>query len=115
METPAEEAYSYSLFSELVLLDIRFDKKTIDATGKNVFLHYLKNINPRCLIILRASTVPAKQMQWLATDEQVALVQIVSLTEAALQQWIRAQLQTRKIKHSPEIPELFTNTLKTLC
>ena len=53
-----EEANSYSLFAENRLLDIRFEKKAIDTTGKDVLNQYLKNINPRCLIILQASTVP---------------------------------------------------------
>jgi DNA polymerase-3 subunit delta len=101
-----EEAYSYSLFSELVLLDIRFDKKTIDAAGKDILNQYLKNINPRCLIILQASAVPAKQLQWLVNNEHVTLVQIASLTEAALQQWITTQLQNRKIRHAPHVPSL---------
>ena len=36
-----EEANSYSLFSDCVLLDIRFDKKTIDAIGKRIITSYL--------------------------------------------------------------------------
>lgn len=36
-----EEANSYSLFSETVLLNIFYDKKSIDATGKKFFLNTL--------------------------------------------------------------------------
>ena len=101
-----EEAYSYSLFSELVLLDIRFDKKTIDAAGKSVLSQYLTKTNPRCLIILQASAVPAKQLQWLVNNAHVTVVQVTALTEDALQQWIASQLQIRNIRHASQVPAL---------
>lgn len=100
------EANSYSLFAELVLLDIRFEKKTIDATGKDMLTQYLQHINPRCLIILQASTVPAKQLQWLTTNEHVVLVQIDPLTSAALQRWITTELNDRSIQYAPQVPAL---------
>ena len=101
-----EEANSYSLFSEHVLLDARFEKKTIDATGKAILSKYLQNINPRCLIILRASTIPAKQLQWIANNEHVTVVQAAPLTESALQPWIATQLKQRAIRHAPQVPTL---------
>ena len=101
-----EEANSYSLFSELVLLDIRFDKKTIDSLGKDILNQYLQNINPRCLIILQASTVPAKQLQWLTSNEHVVLVQVDPLSNAALQSWIAMQLTSRSIHYAAQVPTL---------
>ena len=100
------EANNYSLFSEHTLLDIRFDKKTIDATGKDILSQYLQNINPRCLFILQASAVPAKQLQWLSNNEHVVLVQVVPLTDSALQSWICNQLKSRSIPHEPQVPIL---------
>lgn len=101
-----EEANSYSLFAEQVLLDARFDKKTIDAAGKAVLNQYLQNINPRCLIILHASAVPTKQLQWLSNHEHVTLVQASPLTGPALQSWIVTQLQQRSIGYDPQVPAL---------
>lgn len=101
-----EEANSYSLFAQNTLLDIRFDKKTIDATGKNILSQYLQNINPRCLCILQASAVPAKQLQWLTNNKHVVLVQITPLTDTALQHWITNQLKSRSIRHVPQVPTL---------
>ena len=101
-----DEANSYSLFSELILLDIRFDKKTIDPMGKDTLSQYLQSINPRCLIILRTTQVPAKQLQWLQNSENVVLVQITSFTDVALQQWIATQLQSRSIRYVPQVPAL---------
>lgn len=104
--TLQEEANSYSLFAEQVLLDARFDKKTIDAAGKTLLNQYLQNINPRCLIILHASAVPAKQLQWLYNNANVTLVQATPLTGSGLQSWISTQLQRHSIAYEPQIPAL---------
>jgi len=101
-----EEANSYSLFSELVLLDARFDKKTIDSAGKGVLTQYIEHINTRCLIVLRAPNLQARQLQWLSNHQQVLIVQAAPLTAAALKSWIISQLQTRSIRHEPEVPAL---------
>lgn len=101
-----EEAYSYSLFAEQVLLDARFEKKTMDAAGKEILSHYLQDVNPRCVIILRACAVATKQLQWIANNEHVTLVQITPLTDNAIQSWITAQLKQRMIQHAPQVPAL---------
>lgn len=101
-----EEANSYSLFSEFVLLDARFDKKSIDAQGKKMLQAYVQDINPRCLIILRAPNVPNKQLQLLAGNEHTLLIQAYPFTSAELQRWITTQLTTRSIHHDTDVPAL---------
>ena len=101
-----EEANSYSLFSDYVLLDARCDKKTIDAQAKKILQHYLQNINPRCLIILRAPDVPNKQLQLLSNNEHTVLVQAYPLPAQALQRWITTQLATKKLRHDASVPGL---------
>ncbi len=101
-----EEANSYSLFSELVMLDARCDKKSIDTAGKEILNTYLQQINPRCLIILRAPNITAKQLQWLTNNEHIVIVQVYALPPAALQNWIRGQLQASSINFQSEIPAL---------
>ena len=101
-----EEANSYSLFSEFVLLDARCDKKTIEAAGKKIIQHYLQNINSRCLIILRAPHVPSKQLQLLANNEHTVLVQAYPLAPAELQRWITTQLSSHAIRHEQGVPAL---------
>ena len=101
-----EEANSYSLFTEFVLIDARCDKKTIEAAGKKMLQQYLKNINPRCLIILRAPNVPGKQLQLLANTEHTVLVQIYPLAPAELQRWITSQLQNHTIRYEAQVPAL---------
>lgn len=101
-----EEANSYSLFAENVLLDVRYDKKSLDSVGKKTLQNYLQQINPRCLIILRAVNTPNKQLVWLTNHEQVLIIQAYPLTAAALQGWINTQLQSRGIRFEPQIPAL---------
>ena len=101
-----DEANSYSLFAERVLLDARYDKKTVDAAGKTALGQYVKNINSRCLIILHAHHVPAKQLQWLSDNEHVTVVQVVPLTDQALLNFINTQLQQRSIRYPTQVPAL---------
>lgn len=101
-----EEANSYSLFSELVLLDARCDKKSIDAAGKKMLQHYIQNINSKCLIILRAPNVPSKSLQLLANNEHTVLVQIYPFSPSELQRWITTQLQHHAIRHEAQVPTL---------
>ena len=97
-----EEAYSYSLFTELTLIDIRFNKKTIDNVGKEVIKQYLLNINQHCLIIIRANLVPPKQLQWLSSDNNLGLVQIPVDTESSIKEWIIKELNQRAINHEKD-------------
>lgn len=101
-----EEANSYSLFSETVLLNLFYDKKSIDATGKKVLTEYLKTINPRCFIILRAPEVPAKQLSWLYQNEQVVLTAAYPLTAQAMNQWIINQLKKNGLDFEPQVPKV---------
>lgn len=112
LNTPAdwnmlqEEANSYSLFYDQVLLDARLDKKTIDVAGKTVLTNYLQHINPNCLIILHASNVPPKQLQWLSNNQNATLVQATPFTGQAFQSWIVNQLQQHSISYDVQVPAL---------
>lgn len=101
-----EEACSYSLFAETVLLSIFYDKKTMDATGKSVLIDYLGSINSRCFIIISAPNIPAKQLQWLSSHEQVTHVIAYPLNASEIKTWVSNQLKTHLFQFSPQIPEL---------
>lgn len=101
-----EEASSYSLFSEVTLLNIFYDKKTIDAAGKKIITAYLNNKGPHCVVILRAPNVPAKQIQWLCNDNEALVVVSYPLNAETMKAWIRAQLQKNSLKFEPQIPDL---------
>ena len=105
-ETLLQEANSYSLLSEWVLLNVFFDKKTIDATGKKAIIRYLIDTNPRCLILLQAPNVPIKQWQWLSAEENALVIHITPLNDTAFTRWITTQLQQCGVQTTPDIPGL---------
>ncbi|KTC89218.1 MULTISPECIES: DNA polymerase III subunit delta [Legionella] len=100
------EVNSYSLFSDHFLIDIRYEKKTIDAHAKEFLTRYLQDINPSCLLLLRAPNLPNKQLQWLINNELVHAVQANPLNDLAIEHWIFEQLQTKALKFVPQIPSL---------
>lgn len=101
-----EEANSYSLFSDTVLLIVNFDKKTLDAAGKKVLGEYLSAINPRCHIIIRAAQLPTKQVQWLTNEPQAMVVVSYPLNPEAMKSWIANQLKLHSLRFDALIPEL---------
>ena len=112
LNTPADwdllqsEAQSYSLFSDLVLLDARCEKKSIDAMGKKILQQYIQQSNPRCLIILRAPHVPNKLLQTLANNDQTVLMQAYPMPPAELLRWITHEFKNKQMSITPEIPAL---------
>lgn len=100
------EANSYSLFDDYVILDARFEKKSIDASGKGLLLHYLQHINDRCLLLLRAPLVPSKSLQWLIDSPNALVVQIYPLNDLALKQWIEAQFKHHKLTTELQVATL---------
>ena len=101
-----DEANHYSLFADRTLLDVRYDKKTLDSEGKNTLLQYLSATNPRCLILLRLSAVQPKQVSWLTNHNQVLATHVSSPNAAAMQTWITEQLHTQQIRFDPSIPQI---------
>ncbi|ARG97584.1 DNA polymerase III subunit delta [Legionella micdadei] len=112
VDTPSDwalldtKANSYSLFSNSMLIDIRYEKKTIEANAKIFFTHYLQAINSSCLLLLRAPNLSLKQLQWLIDHDCVHGVQASPLNATALQTWISEQLRKKAIKFEPQIPAL---------
>jgi DNA polymerase-3 subunit delta len=101
-----EEANSYSLFTKSTLIDIRYDKKTLEAAGKDFLAHYLKNTNPSCLLILRAPNLPLKQLQGLTNQDGLHLIQAAPLPGLAMQHWIVEKLKKGGMKFEQEVPVL---------
>lgn len=100
------EANSYSLFNDYVILDARFDKKSIDATGKSLLLQYLQDANDCCQIILRAPLLTSKSMQWLLDSPNALVVQIYPLNDIALKQWIESQFKHHNLSMELHVPSL---------
>lgn len=100
------EANSYSLFSDYVFLDARYEKKTIDATGKGLLTEYLSAINDRCLILLRAPMLSTKTIQWLVDSPHSVIVQAYPFSAEALKQWIEKQLRAKEIQTETGVIDL---------
>lgn len=104
--TLIEEANSYSLFSDVTLIDASFDKKTLDVAGKNALLNYAKTNNERSLILIRAPLLTPKSLQALSSIAQITIVQVVSLQAPAMHQWITQELHKAGFVVSAEIVNL---------
>lgn len=104
--TLIEEANSYSLFADAVLISVFFDKKTIDAAGKKILTSYLKAVNSKCFIIIRAPNVPAKQLLWLASENQVLVVISYPMNADTMKQWIAMQFKKNNMPIAPQVPDL---------
>ncbi len=100
------EANAYDLFNEFSLIDVYFEKKTMDATGKNQLQAYLDHPNPNTAIVLRFSEPSASSVTWLANHPKVLLLQLTSLTPAELARWIQTALHQHQIKYEADVPHL---------
>lgn len=101
-----EETSNYSLFSDSTLLQLVYEKKSLDATGKKILNEYLQSINTKCFIIIKAPNIPAKQLQWLTQHAQGVLVVSYPLNAESMKQWIKEQFHKNQLDFEPNIAEL---------
>jgi DNA polymerase III subunit delta len=101
-----QEANSYSLFSNTVLIDARYEKKTLDATGKAVIERYLKQVNSRALLLIRAPNLPLKQLQSVVNSELVQVIYSTPPTKIVVLKWINEQLKKITFNYDKQIPAL---------
>ncbi len=101
-----ETANNYSLFSDTSLLNIVYDKKSLDNTGKKIITDYLKNFNTRCFLIVRTPHIPAKQLQWLASLTEALFIMHYPLTTEAMKQWIIEELKAKELRYDINVPIL---------
>ncbi|WP_232220545.1 hypothetical protein [Legionella tunisiensis] len=94
-EQLSEEANSYSLFAHNVLIDVRYEKKTLDPAGKEFLSNYIQNMNPRCLLLVRAPNLPLKQLQWLTPHNNAHIVQVFPFGNSEMLYWIKQRLQEK--------------------
>lgn len=99
-------ANSYSLFADSVLVNVCYDKKSIDLAGKKIIAAYLDSVNTRCCMIIRAPNVPAKQISWLTAHEQAVVIIAYPLNAEAMKSWIAAKLKSYSFTFAPQIPDL---------
>lgn len=101
-----EEANNYSLFNDTTIINIVYDKKTLDASGKKTIANYLKSINSHCFIIIRSPSLPVKQLQTFVNNEYFLLVVAYPLGDQAMKHWISNELKKKSLLFESQIPEL---------
>lgn len=101
-----EEANTYALFAENTLLDASYDKKTLDAPAKTALASYLKAINSRCLILIRAPELTGKQLQGYTATEDAVIVLASPLDSGAMRQWIIKKLEDHHLSYDPQVPAM---------
>ncbi len=107
-----EKTSNYCLFSQKQLIDARYDKKNLETPAKNFFSHYLQQSNEDCLLLIRAPNLAAKQLQPWINNPQVLVVQVVALTDLAMESWITNQLKEKQINFEKEVPRLIQQYTK---
>ena len=100
------EANSYSLFHEKSLLDLRYDKKSIDVKGKKALQTYLEQSHADCVVVLRAPSLTSKTLSWLSNHPHVSVIQISPLTGKNLIDWLKNKFHALAINVEPQVPAL---------
>lgn len=101
-----QEANSYSLFSNTILIDARYDKKTLDVAGKNFIERYLQNSNSRCMLLIRAPNIPLKQVQSFVNNNSVHVIHCIPPDSMSIKQWISSALQKITNQYDKQIPSM---------
>jgi DNA polymerase-3 subunit delta len=104
-----DELYSYDLFSEKLIIDIRYEKKSMDAKGKKILLNFIENPTEDKLLILRCPNIPAKQLQWLSAKPKVCVISAYPPNAEKMKSWIMQQLKKQDYQFQIKIVELIFN------
>lgn len=100
------EVNSYSLFSNKMIVDIHYEKKTLEAHAKSFFHTYLKAINHDCLIIFRCPNLPLKQITTLTNHESIHAIHCIKPSTQAILLWINQCLKVIVNDYDSSIPNL---------
>lgn len=101
-------ANHYSLFNDLLFLDIRYSKKTINSNFKESILKYLSNYNLKTIIIIKAPNLTYKQLDFLASNTNLKICSAQQLSKNELEIWIKRELENLNMKFDNDIPKLIT-------
>ncbi|WP_419420999.1 DNA polymerase III subunit delta [Legionella sp. D16C41] len=87
-----QKANSYTLFATTHLIDVRYDKKSLEAAGKTFLLNYLANPNPACLLLFKTPNLPSKQLQFLLNHELAYVIQALTPSSLVIKKWLQERL-----------------------
>lgn len=99
-----EEAASFSLFSSTMIIDARYDKKTLDSAGKQFLEAYLGSPNAQSLLVLRAPNLGLKALQFISSHPAVHIIAASPMNANTSKEWIASQLRLHSIRFDESIP-----------
>lgn len=102
----AQEVNHYSLFSSKIGLDIRFDKKSLDANGKATLEQYLQHKNGDMMVLIRAPELPLKQLQAFVNRPDVQIILYNPPNKNATIHWLTEQIKKITPNYDQQIPTL---------
>lgn len=105
----SNEMHHYDLFTEKTIVDIRYEKKSMDKTGKKILTSYLDNPNVDKLIILRCQNIAAKQLSWLSSHSKACLISAYPPSQSMMRQWLVQQLQRKQYQYPSSLIEFILN------
>ena len=97
---------NYSLFSSLTILDVFYDKKSIDKEGKNFLSEYLNQADPSCLLLLHLPQLTTTALKFLADDKRAHLVAIKTPDQNTVLRWITQELSQQFKTYTKTIPQV---------
>lgn len=103
-------ANSYSLFSELLFLEIRFSKKTITNNFKQSITQYLGKHNPKSLVVVKAFNLNYKQLDFLVTNKNLQIFSAQPLNMHELEVWIKQELHNANLKFENNVPKFIAES-----
>ena len=99
-------ANNYGLFSELTCLDIRFNQKALNKNFKESIDKYLKNFNPKSLVIIKAPLITSKQLLQLTNNHNLQIINAKQLSAIEMERWIHQELQKLNIKTDKDVAQI---------
>jgi DNA polymerase III subunit delta len=97
-----QEANTYSLFYEHLMLDATWNKKSFDVKTKKQLNAYANNPSTHCLLILRAPLITSKQYMELNKHEHITCITVNSLNATAELQWIQQALKQQQLNYTDQ-------------
>lgn len=101
-----EKVHRYHLFSDHILIDARYNKKSLEAKGRAFLTGYLAAINPHCTLIIQAPHLSATALKAFQPHQAIEIMLVSPPSKNTIIQWINQRLMQLSIPYDKTIPEL---------
>ncbi len=97
---------NYSLFSTVTIIDVLYDKKTLDQDSKHFIRDYLERADPSCLLLLHLPQLSSTNLKFLTDDPRAAVCPVKTPEKSIVERWISDELQAHYKHFSATLPRL---------